>query len=44
MAQLADRVRQIEQLKAEKEKFKKFVRKDKIAYVEIDEVEDINKN
>src|ERR1044072_874959 len=39
MAQLAGRVRQVERLKAEKFKFKKNLKKDKIAYVEPEDYE-----
>src|ERR1044072_8862457 len=34
MAQLADRIRQVERLKVEKFRFKKSLKKDKVAYVE----------
>src|ERR1044072_2213563 len=39
MAQLAGRVRQVERLKAEKFKFKKNFKKDKVAYVEPEDYE-----
>ena len=39
MVKLADRIRQVEHLKAEKLRFKKNLRKDKVAYVEIGDFE-----
>src|ERR1044072_130131 len=39
MAQLAGRVRQVERLKAEKFKFKKNFKNDKVAYVEAEDYE-----
>ncbi|MCI96612.1 hypothetical protein A2U01_0117912, partial [Trifolium medium] len=44
MAQLADRVRQVDRLKAEKARSSKFQKKEKVAYVETfdDDEYDIN--
>lgn len=37
MAQLADRVRQVERLKAEKSRTSKYHKREKVAYIDVDE-------